>query len=180
MNQKIKRGRLWVHTPFQGRLLVRLLCYFVLYFFIVFHLSFGYEVLRSVFTNGADKAVGYTYAEYLWKQVPFLVCFLGVAPIFLYDLVKFSHRVAGPLHRVRNLMQEMADGKPVPKFTARKDDLMPELFQAFNALIIRCNAQVRSGESGTPDGEQPAGIAVDVMCPSTASHAAVPAQQSAV
>jgi hypothetical protein len=180
MAEKIRRGRLWVNTPFQGRLLLRLLCYFLLYFFIVFHLSFFYQVMRGLVINGTGQATGYSYGEYLWIQVPFLVCFVAVAPVFLYDLVKFSHRVAGPLHRCRNVMQEMADGKPVPEFKPRKDDLMPEFFQTFNALIKRCNAQVSGGESGSLGGQQAAKPGVDVVRPSAVSGALADAQQSAV
>jgi hypothetical protein len=62
-------------------------------------------------------------------------------------------------------MQEMAEGKPVPEFTPRRHDLMPELFEAFNCLIREWNARAGSerngclgettGKNGTTDDLQP-------------------------
>jgi hypothetical protein len=75
------------------------------------------------------------------------VCFVAIAPVFLYDLVKFSHRVAGPLHRCQSTMQEMADGQVVAEFVRRKHDLLQEFFGAFNALIRTCNARVNAAGS---------------------------------
>jgi hypothetical protein len=145
MGQPFRRTRIWVDSPFQLRLLLRLVSYFALYMFVVFHIGFIWEVVRALTGPGTSHVSAQLYAEYLWKQLPMVIGFFAVAPAFLYDLVKFSHRVAGPLFRCRRLMQEMAAGKPVPEFTPRKGDLMTELFQAFNALIKTWNARIAEG-----------------------------------
>src|SRR5258708_36512877 len=117
MAQRFKRRRIWVDSPFQLRLLVRLVTYFVLYMFVVFHIGFLWEVVRALSTNGPTHISVQLYGDFLWKQMPMVIGFLAIAPAFLYDLVKFSHRVAGPLFPCRKLMQEMAAGSPVPEFT---------------------------------------------------------------
>src|SRR5258708_24977958 len=111
MGKEFKRTRLWVNGPFQLRLLVHLIAYFLLYIFIVFHIGFFYEFMVVLFANGSpDKQVGRLYVEFLFKQTPLLLSFAAIAPAILYDMLKFSHRVAGPLYRCRNVTLEMAAG----------------------------------------------------------------------
>ncbi|SRR5258708_557939 len=143
--------------------------------FVVFHIGFLWEVVRALSTNGPTHISVQLYGDFLWKQMPMVIGFLAIAPAFLYDLVKFSHRVAGPLFRCRKLMQEMAAGKPVPEFTPRKQDLMKELFEAFNALIRTWNTRVSSGTDQV--GQAPlADKALKVVNPSSEMHAGTPAQ----
>jgi hypothetical protein len=171
MPPPFKRTRIWVDAPFQFRLLVRLVAYFVLYMFVVFHLGFLWEVVQALGTNGPTPISVQLYGDFLRKQLPMLVGFFVVAPAFLYDLVKFSHRVAGPLFRCRNLMQEMAAGKPVPEFTPRKHDLMKELLEAFSALIRTWNTRVGAGQVDlAPLADKKA------VSPSSEMHAGTPAQ----
>jgi len=145
-----KRTRLWINPAFQFRLLHQVGFYFLLYTLIVWVVGFFFEVLRSFYTNGFGQVPAQVYIDFFWKQEPLLIALIGVAPFFLFDLVKLSHRVAGPLHRCRSVMREMAAGKAVPEFTPRKHDLMPELFEDFNALIKEWNARVgaTNGHSG--------------------------------
>ena len=60
-------------------------------------------------------------------------------------------------------MLEMASGKPVPEFKPRKQDLMPELFDAFNTLIKQCNARISETEQSR--SESPPEIMVDAVQP---------------
>jgi hypothetical protein len=136
-----KRSRLWVDPAFQLRLILRIATYFLLYILLVWHFGFFMDVLRDAATDGVRKPLLALYVDYFGKQQALLIAMALLVPAFLYDLLKFSHRVAGPLLRVRTLMREMADGKAVPEFKPRKYDLMRDLFDAFNALIKRCNAQ---------------------------------------
>jgi hypothetical protein len=143
--------------------------------FVVFHIGFVWDVMRTVAGNGASQGVGQLYADYHQKQLPMVIGFFAVAPAFLYDLVKFSHRIAGPLLRCRKVMQEMASGKAVPEFTSRQHDLMTELFQAFNALIKTWNARV----SESPDqlSQAPAAAKTPlVVSPSSDLQAEAPVQ----
>jgi hypothetical protein len=139
---RFKRRRIWVDPPFQGRLMAHAGFYLLLYSLTLWHIGFLFEALRVMLMQRAVRGFGPLYMEYLGKQWPLLLTFLLFTPVFLYELLKFSHRIAGPLYRCRQVMQEMADGKPVPPFTPRKRDLMQELFQTFNALIQQWNARV--------------------------------------
>jgi hypothetical protein len=123
--------------------------YLLIYLFIVWHVSFFFDLIQASASGGTQRSTAELYIAYFGKHQALLYTLVLILPIFSYDLLKFSHRIAGPLVRCRTLMRDMADGKFVPEFKPRKYDFMRDLFEAFNALIRRCNAQV------TPDGPAP-------------------------
>src|SRR5262249_19320403 len=144
-----QRKRLWVDPPFQARLLVRMTTYLALFSVVVWHLSFLFETLREL---GTGKHVTFVelYLGFIQRQMPLLVAFLLLTPPLLYNLLKFSHRIAGPLFRCRRMMREMAAGEVVPEFKPRQGDLMNELIEAFNELIRVNNARARAAASEAP------------------------------
>ena len=132
---KYKRSKLLVDRPFQFRLLGRMIAYFVIYMLTMIHVGFVIEVMQNLASDGLEVGVVDAYVQFLIKYKPILFSFVIIAPIIIYDLLKFSNRVAGPLFRCRRVMIELAEGKPVTEFVPRKGDLMAELFAAFNVLI---------------------------------------------
>lgn len=139
MQSSYKRKRLWVDPPFQGRLLLRMGFYLMVYSVVIWHFGFAFEAMRDVVSHGATKSFGDLYTDYFWKQVPLLYTFVLLVPALMYNLLKFSNRIAGPLFRCRTVMRDMAAGKPVGEFKPRKNDLMEDLFAAFNGLIKEWN-----------------------------------------
>jgi hypothetical protein len=147
MRTEYKRSRLWVDA-IQTNLLFRMGFYLLLYAVIVWHIGFVFNVLTSLVANGIRKGFGEFYLEYLAAQKPLLYAFLLSAPVLLYDMLKFSNRIAGPLFRCRRVMDEMAAGKSVTEFQPRKHDFMGEFFRSFNALIRAWNARATTGTNG--------------------------------
>jgi hypothetical protein len=159
MASQYKRSRLWVDPAFQLRLMLRIGGYFLLYILLVWHFGFFLDVMRGAAVGGVNKPMTELYVDYFAKQQPLLIAMVLLVPAFLYNLLRFSHRVAGPLFRCRALMREMAAGKVVPEFHPRQHDLMRDLFEAFNALIRRCNAQAApaaNGHAPAADADAPA------------------------
>jgi hypothetical protein len=152
MGRNYRRTRLWIDPPFQARLLLRMWLYLLLYTLIAWHLGFVFEVTRELGTKGLGQGIDRLYLDFLGKQRPALAALVVLTPGILYDLLKFSHRVAGPLSRCRAVMQEMARGRPVAEFTPRKYDLMREMIRAFNDLIGEWNRRLRGGANGAGRG----------------------------
>lgn len=149
MKPKYKRRRLLVHPEFQIGLVVRMGAYVLIATLAVLHTTFALEMVNYVLgirANGVRMGIDNLYLEFLSRQKPFLVTLILVMPILLYDLFKFSNRIAGPLHRCRRLMQDMIDGKPVAEFKPRERDLMKDYFATFDALIKKWNSQVAAGD----------------------------------
>ncbi len=169
MGTKYKRSRLWV-DGFQTHLLLRMGVYLLLYAVVIWHLGFVINVMASVAANGIHKGISGLYLEYLVALKPLLYALLLTAPMLLYDLLKFSNRIAGPLFRCRRVMDEMAAGKPVTEFKARKGDFMGDLFRAFNALIGVWNARLTTETNG--QAEEATAIRTEEKSPHPATMAA--------
>jgi hypothetical protein len=154
MGPKNKRIRLWIDPAFQFRLLARIAGHLAFWTVAVFHLGFAlstvFRVLTDIATRDVPKSIGQHYLEYFDQQKGMLLTLFLIAPIILYDLLKFSHRIAGPLYRCRKVMDEMASGKTVPEFKPRQHDLMQDLFRSFSALIREWNSRVASSANGQP------------------------------
>src|SRR4051794_22819624 len=130
MSAKFKRTRLWVDPPVQSRLLGRLAVYMLVYTATLLHVGFAIEVGEKIVLGGAETKVSSLYLDYLLRQKSLLIGAVVILPVLLLDLLRFSHRIVGPLFRCRKMMQQMAGGNAVNEFVPRKHDLMPELFEA--------------------------------------------------
>jgi hypothetical protein len=153
MFRKHKRTRLWVDGPFQSRLLLRVCGYFLIYFLLVVHIGFAFRLMAyriGPSAPGAPQGLLGIYLDYLGQQKLLLVAMVLTAPAFLYDLLKLSHRIAGPLYRCRAVMRDMAAGKPVREFVPRKHDLVREFVESFNRLIRAWNARGAAPAAGPP------------------------------
>jgi hypothetical protein len=149
MSWYFKRSRLVVDPPVQFRLLGRLAAYLVVYTITLLHVGFAIEVFEKVVMADDGPLVADLYLDYLGREKSLLIGIGLILPVLLYDLLKFSHRIVGPLYRCRRWMLDMAAGKPVREFVPRKHDLMTELFAAFNVLIKTCNARVATAPGAT-------------------------------
>jgi hypothetical protein len=77
-----------------------------------------------------------------------LVASGAMLPIVLLDMVKFSHRFAGPMVRLRDSMRRSAAGEHVEPIRFRDGDYWQDLADAFNAMQARIDRleQVRAKE----------------------------------
>jgi hypothetical protein len=151
------RKRLWIDPPLQARLLLRMGLYLLFYVAFVWHVGFLFQAMKEVATGGLSQGIGGLYAEYFERQTSLLLALALILPPILYDLLRFSNRIAGPLYRCRKVMQQMTAGEPVPEFTPRKHDLLREFFQAFNALITVWNARLGGSAAQPKPGDEEAG-----------------------
>jgi len=114
--------------------------YFLVYSVTLCHVAFLYEVMANL-PDALARGMWALYVEFFGRQQPFLIACLAVLPILLYDMLKFSHRIAGPLYRCKKTMDAMTAGKAVTEFQPRQHDLLRDLIQSFNALIRKWNAK---------------------------------------
>jgi hypothetical protein len=149
-----KRKRLLVDPSFQLRLVLLLGWQLLVCTVIVFHIYFLYFAVWSLLDTSIRKDIVALYKEFISQEKLILITLLVVSPIVAYQIFKFSHRIAGPLFRSRQLLRDMAAGKIVPEFKPRKYDLLGDFFTDFNALIRESNARNSKGqnaENGRPD-----------------------------
>ena len=83
-------------------------------------------------------AISSTYHEFFqsWSAMMFLMA-VGLV-LFLVCVgilaLLYSHRVAGPVYRIKRCMEMLADDQPVADVRLRRNDEFKELAEAFNRL----------------------------------------------
>jgi len=139
------RRKLLVDRAFQGRLLLRLCCYWAIYHLALWHLLFLFTVGGALLSHDPTapmKTWGTQYRDFFASHVSIIVCFLVMLPILGRDLLKFSHRFVGPFVRFRNTLQIMLDGQVVQPIRLRKHDLPSEFLPVFNEFIVKWNERL--------------------------------------
>jgi nitrogen fixation/metabolism regulation signal transduction histidine kinase len=122
-----KRKKIWIDR-FQTQLSVRLAMYFLMYMIAVLTWTSIDRVTRElVETHFSDAA---TFWSVLSSSVLVVVGFL-----FIYDMMRFSHRIVGPLFRFRKCVQAIIEGDEMPLMGLRKDDFLQELKDEFNEML---------------------------------------------
>ena len=143
------RRRLYVDPAFQKRLLWRVLLYWVFYHGTVWHLMFllnfvGVGIKQD--PTAPSKSFWALYGEFTMDHLWVIVCFLVMLPVLGRDLLKFSHRIAGPLVRFRNTLQAIADGKPVTTIKLRDKDFLTDFLLVFNRMVESWNSRLKQQE----------------------------------
>ena len=132
-----RRKRLLVHRGVQGFLLLRVLLYVGAA--TVFMLAA--LVLWQLAARGPARLFHNHLAD-IWRQYAPVFLTLGLlVPLFLYDMLRVSHRVVGPLVRLHRSMEALGRGQPVEKLQFRQDDFLHELAEAFNLILQRYQPQ---------------------------------------
>ncbi len=96
------------------------------------------------------------FLRYLHHSDGSLLMLCLVAGLFIVTALNvlglvISHRIAGPLHRLRRHLEDAAEGKTTADVRFRDDDYFPELANACNRLMARIRASggtPRSGDEG--------------------------------
>jgi hypothetical protein len=92
-----------------------------------------------------------------WLRLgPTIICCVLLLPVVVYDFLKLSNRLAGPVFRLRKAMRALAAGEHVEPLRFRDGDFWREFADEFNAVARLVHASggccdKRSVES--PNGE---------------------------
>jgi hypothetical protein len=141
------RGRVWVNARIQGRILARIACYWAIYHAVLWNAIFvaRYIAYRASLIAGEteSRTIGELYATFAYDYAGLALCAVLLAPVFLYDVFRQTHRIAGPLVRFQSVLRRMMADEKVSPIKLRKDDLLTEFQAVFNEFIVFYSA--RSG-----------------------------------
>lgn len=139
MNNEIDhRRQSFVNWQIQGNLVFRLVGYVVLYHFILWNVMFLHCYLQyqgELEAGGRVQTFGELYGNFALEHYSVLVCAIAVFPLLVWDGIRFSHRVAGPLVRLQNVLKQLSQGHRSPEVKLRKGDLMEQLAETVNELL---------------------------------------------
>jgi methyl-accepting chemotaxis protein len=123
-----KRKKIWINR-FQTQLGLRLIVLFASYQIAVWLMVI---VGRHLLSNLASfLGVGAT----TWWLVSLLGAVLALCFLFLYDTVKFTHRLVGPLYRFQKVIQAITAGEELTRVQLRQGDFLQELKDELNEMI---------------------------------------------
>jgi hypothetical protein len=142
--QNQRRRGFYVDPTFQKQLLWRLATYWVFYHMTLWHLMFLLNIVGTGISQdptAPPKSFWAMYGEFTAEHLWVVVCFLVMMPVLGRDLLKFSHRISGPLVRFRNTLQAMADRKTVAPIKLREHDFLTDFAAVFNGAIETWNTR---------------------------------------
>lgn len=121
-----------VNWTLQGPIILRLMGHFAAFNVALLALllvMYGMRVSLAAATETPAPAVPASF----WEQAaPVAVCMVLMTPFMLWDLLKLSNRIAGPLFRFETLMKEFQDTGVLRTATLRDGDLLREFETNFN------------------------------------------------
>jgi signal transduction histidine kinase len=136
-----RRQRLLVDRKVQGMLLTRVTTYW-----LTAVVAIGLMVGLHVVMESAHASVNVIANRALLHFGPALLAAVLLLPIMLLDCLRATSKFAGPVHRLRQEMENLADGKPAEKLYLRKDDLYADLADQFNRLVDRVQGEKQKGK----------------------------------
>jgi hypothetical protein len=122
-----QRRKIWI-DPFQTYLAVRLAVYFVLYQAALWALF-----IIDARMNSLNGSVGAASAVFGFVLTPIAAITLGF--LFVYDSIRLSHRIVGPVYRFRKTVQAVTAGEEVSTIVLREGDLLLDLRDDLNAML---------------------------------------------
>ena len=125
-----KRKRLFVDPKVQGAFLLRIFTYWFLC------LVMSGVVLYSWMTL-TRRALHLPIEEFWAEFGPAVMVSALMLPILLFDSVRLTNRLAGPMHKVRRAMRNLANGEPSEPIHFRAGDFWRQLADDYNAVRQR-------------------------------------------
>lgn len=147
---EFKRSRLFIDPQVQGRLLCRVVAYWIMGVTVIGALA-GLQVW--VESHGAPLSVVLNRA--LLAFGPALIAAVVLLPLILFDALRFSNKFSGPMHRLRNEVRRLADGTSYAPIVFREGDYWYDLAQEFNRLAERLEqAEAVAAKSNSKNKER--------------------------
>lgn len=139
--QLIKRKQYFLKDSSQPKLIVE--TYFILVLVmtlsgIVFYFIGNKNLAQEYFQ--AHSTLKSTMQMFLPALV--IVNLAGLAAAS-FLVVKFTHSIAGPIAKLKNLSEKISGGDLSLQVQFRRTDLVPELAETMNAIIQGLNAQIK-------------------------------------
>ena len=153
------RKRLFVNREIQGRLLGRTALYWVLYHAVLWMAMFFYRYAEhrgAVMAGAEPRSFGDLYGQFVHEHHSMWFCAFVILPIVLWDLLKFSHRVVGPLVRFQRTLESLTAGEAIQEVRLRNGDLLFDLQHTFNQYLaslrtLRADNELATQSNGSGD-----------------------------
>jgi|HubBroStandDraft_5_1064220.scaffolds.fasta_scaffold51586_1 hypothetical protein len=159
-----RRGKIYLGGMLQGTLVRRLAIGWVAYNILLFHGLFLVNYLEGSqpTADDAQPTLLERYEAFAWQDRLLIFGAIAAGPIFIWDVIRCTHRVAGPLVRLEQTLLRMAKGETVSEIRFRKGDWLTSLERALNIYLSSRVAAATSetGSAAAPSLPEPIDVPV--------------------
>lgn len=139
------RKKTFVDPKVQGALVRRLVFHWCAFLGVAALVAFCLQVLSNPFRSLEEHA-----QQVWWTHGPFLLVMFFLLPVFILDTIKLSHRFAGPIYRLRNVVRGLANGDEFKPLKFREVDFWQGLADDFNRMVYRLKGESLDEPSAAP------------------------------
>jgi hypothetical protein len=153
------RKKYFIDRRVQGMLVYRVIAYWLLFVCGMFGLLAGFPLIISYFVQSPVAPSAGQVILQTWRSFwPAIFASALMLPFLLLDIIRVSHRFAGPMVRLRSALRDVAAGKRVEPVVFRYGDFWCEVAEEFN----QATARIREMQAtSAPSGEQPSAKATE-------------------
>ena len=152
------RRKLLVDRFLQGRLMLRVALYWTLYHAALWHSLVLVRYLQHRFAGLSGAEVPSFREEYFrafQDSQTLLLAAVLLLPAVIWETLRQTHRVAGPLFRFQATLQALILGENPPAVQLRKGDLLKPFEQTMNEFL-EFYAEQKATAQKTPAAARPA------------------------
>jgi len=120
----------------QGALWKRMVAHWLVFAIVAALLATGLEWMSDPFRSAREIA-----SDMWWNYSPLLLAILFLVPVFVFDAIRMSHRFAGPVYRVRQVIRTLAEGSQPNRVEFRDNDFWKDMAGDLNRVIDRLRQQ---------------------------------------
>ncbi|MEZ5941449.1 MAG: hypothetical protein R3C18_08670 [Planctomycetaceae bacterium] len=146
---QVERKHFFINSLVQGRLMARFVAYWVVYHLVLWHTLFLYRYFQYRFElmmGEPPQTFMELYGAFCSQYYPIALSAIAVLPLLLWDMLKLSHRVVGPLVPMQRALEKMTRGERVEEVIFRDGDMLTEFGTTFNKFLIHYNERLRCQE----------------------------------
>lgn len=125
-----RSSRLYVDKKVQGALAHRVIFHFIMFIFVGAMVGLFLQFLSDPF-----KPVRMHIAAFWAQSGPYVIALLCMLPVFVKDTVSLTHRMAGPIVRLRGHIRAISEGSDVAPLKFRDGDFFTDLPPMFNEMM---------------------------------------------
>ena len=137
---KVRRRSYFLRESSQPHMILALQA---IYLLLVFFSSIVLYVVMQYNANVSGDIQQISGRDTLQLLLPTLIT-LNVVGLVVTSVISvfYTHRIAGPIYRLRHIMRDIGDGNLTQFAAFRKDDELQELARAFDDMVIGLNRRM--------------------------------------
>ncbi len=134
--KKAIRQKLYVDQDVQRTLILRTILQWYFYMSAILLVT----CLGAIWMDPGQLAIKHVFKSFVY-YAPGVIASVLLLPLFVYDMLKATNRIAGPIYRLRNEMKKLASGQEIRPLRFRDGDHWSDLAEDFNELAEQISAE---------------------------------------